>query len=196
MLRTASTTNKKKWLQKTISAVLANSLFGRALRNAKKSENTNKKSLVEEGLTKARKRKDSEAKEALQSGKDAESQRRKSSRGKGPKMPRKVEPRGESSIASVRLWHKKEAIIAVKQVVFLTVNHRGPLPLRELHSTGETIVWRDPGGSTHNAKEPYKMLISLVEGITERQKWKDSETKEALQSGKGYRITKKKKLDK
>jgi len=35
----------------------------------------------------------------------------------------------------------------VKQVVFFTVNHRGPLPLRELHSTGETIVWRDPGGS-------------------------------------------------
>ena len=35
----------------------------------------------------------------------------------------------------------------VKQVVFLMVNHRGPLPLRELHSTGETIVWRDPGGS-------------------------------------------------
>ena len=37
--------------------------------------------------------------------------------------------------------------IFVKQVVFLTVNHRGPLPFRELHSTGETIVWRDPGGS-------------------------------------------------
>ena len=37
--------------------------------------------------------------------------------------------------------------IFVKQVVFLTVNHRGLLPLRELHSTGETIVWRDPGGS-------------------------------------------------
>ena len=35
----------------------------------------------------------------------------------------------------------------VKQVVFHTVNHRGPLPLKELHSTGETIVWRDPGGS-------------------------------------------------
>ena len=34
-----------------------------------------------------------------------------------------------------------------KQVVFRTVNHRGPLPLKELHSTGETIVWRDPGGS-------------------------------------------------
>ena len=30
---------------------------------------------------------------------------------------------------------------------FLTVNHRGPLPLRELHSTDETLVWRDPGGS-------------------------------------------------
>ena len=30
---------------------------------------------------------------------------------------------------------------------FHTVNHRGPLPLKELHSTGETIVWRDPGGS-------------------------------------------------
>ena len=27
------------------------------------------------------------------------------------------------------------------------VNHHGPLPLKELHSTGETIVWRDPGGS-------------------------------------------------
>ena len=35
----------------------------------------------------------------------------------------------------------------VNQIVFLTVNHRGPLPLRELHSTGETIAWRDPGGS-------------------------------------------------
>ena len=35
----------------------------------------------------------------------------------------------------------------MKQVVFLKVNHRGPLPSRELHSTDETIVWRDPGGS-------------------------------------------------
>ena len=33
------------------------------------------------------------------------------------------------------------------KVVFLTVIHRGPLPLRELHSTDETIAWRDPGGS-------------------------------------------------
>ena len=38
--------------------------------------------------------------------------------------------------------------VLVKQVVFLTVNHREPLPLREvIHSTGETTVWRDPGGS-------------------------------------------------
>ena len=35
----------------------------------------------------------------------------------------------------------------MKQVIFLTVNHCGPLPLRELHSTDDTIVWRDPGGS-------------------------------------------------
>ena len=35
----------------------------------------------------------------------------------------------------------------LQEVIFLTVNHRRPLPLRELHSTGETIVWRDPGGS-------------------------------------------------
>ena len=27
------------------------------------------------------------------------------------------------------------------------VNHRGPLPLRELHSTSETMMWGDPGGS-------------------------------------------------
>ena len=37
--------------------------------------------------------------------------------------------------------------VVVNLVVFLMVNHRGPLPLRELHSTDETIVWRDPGGS-------------------------------------------------
>ena len=33
-----------------------------------------------------------------------------------------------------------------KAGVFLTVNHRGPLPLRELHSTDETLAWRDPRG--------------------------------------------------
>jgi len=101
--------------------------------------------------------------------------------------------------------------------------------LRELHPTGEKLVWRDPGDlepvydfltitseiplpqfvthtvtyaprGTLKRKEPYKMLQntnkkSLVEGLTKSQKRKDSEAKEALQSGKGYRITKKKKLD-
>ena len=37
--------------------------------------------------------------------------------------------------------------VYVEHVVFLTVNHRGPLPSREFHSTGEILVWRDPGGS-------------------------------------------------
>ena len=48
-----------------------------------------------------------------------------------------------------RLWHRNVCGVFVNQVVFLTVNHRGPLPLRELHSTDDTIdtVWRDPGGS-------------------------------------------------
>ena len=46
-----------------------------------------------------------------------------------------------------RRWRIQTCGIFVKQVVFPTVNHRGPLPLRELHSTGETIVWRDPRGS-------------------------------------------------
>ena len=32
----------------------------------------------------------------------------------------------------------------VKQVVFPTVNYRGPLPMREVHSTDETKVWKDP----------------------------------------------------
>ena len=46
-----------------------------------------------------------------------------------------------------RLWHRHGCGSFVEQVVFLTMNHRGPLPLRELHSTDETLVWRDPGGS-------------------------------------------------
>ncbi len=45
----------------------------------------------------------------------------------------------------------------MKWVIFLTVNHRGPLPLRELHSTDETIVWRDPGGS-----EPVYDLFTIT----------------------------------
>ena len=46
--------------------------------------------------------------------------------------------------------------IFVKQVVFCMVNHRGPLPLKELHSTGETIGWRDPGGSRAYLSTVYK----------------------------------------
>ena len=46
-----------------------------------------------------------------------------------------------------RLWHRHVCGVLMNEVVFLTVNHRGPLPLRELHSTGETMVWRDPRGS-------------------------------------------------
>ena len=48
---------------------------------------------------------------------------------------------------SQRLRHR-HSVGFVQQVVFLTVNHRGPLPLRELHSTDETLAWRDPGGSS------------------------------------------------
>ena len=52
-------------------------------------------------------------------------------------------------LSRVCSWHRHIYVcgVLVKQVVFLTVNHRGPLPLRELHSTDETIVWRDLGGS-------------------------------------------------
>ena len=35
----------------------------------------------------------------------------------------------------------------VKQVCFSYGESSGPLPLRELHSTDETLAWRDPGGS-------------------------------------------------
>ena len=62
------------------------------------------------------------------------------------KMLKRIEKRKQP--ASEITW--PDAVtggIFVKQVVFLTVNHCRPLPLRELHSTGETIVWRDPGGS-------------------------------------------------
>ena len=114
-------------------------------------QNTNKKSLAE-GVTKSQKWTDSEAKEALQSGKDAESQRKKSLTDEDLKMPRKSRTKRRKQHCK---WQhttrgcdtNKWQLTAVKQVAFLTVNHRGPLPLRELHSTGETIVWRDPGGS-------------------------------------------------
>ena len=57
--------------------------------------------------------------------------------------------------------------IFVKQVVFHTVNHRGPLPLRELHSTGETTVWRDPGGSWACLPPVYDVCeITLPQAVT------------------------------
>ena len=37
--------------------------------------------------------------------------------------------------------------VFVNQVEIILANYRGPLPLKELHSTDETTVWRDPGGS-------------------------------------------------
>ena len=51
--------------------------------------------------------------------------------------------------------------IFVKQVVFLMVNNRRPLPFRELHSTDETIVWRDPGGF-----EPVYNLFTITSKFT------------------------------
>ncbi len=45
----------------------------------------------------------------------------------------------------------------MKWVAFLTVNHRRPPLFRELHSTDETIVWRDPGGS-----EPVYDLFTIT----------------------------------
>ena len=41
------------------------------------------------------------------------------------------------------------------------VNHRRPLPFRELHSTDETIVWRDPGGF-----EPVYNLFMITSEFT------------------------------
>ena len=43
-----------------------------------------------------------------------------------------------------RLWHRHDCDVFAELAVFLTVNHRGPLPLRELHSTGDTISMERP----------------------------------------------------
>ena len=56
--------------------------------------------------------------------------------------------RAQSSNISKITWPETVTSgIFVKPVAFLMVNHHGLLPLKEPHSTGETIVWRDPGGS-------------------------------------------------
>ena len=51
--------------------------------------------------------------------------------------------------------------VFVNQVVFLTVNHRGPLPLKEIHPTDETTVWRDLGDL-----EPVYDLFTIKAGFT------------------------------
>ena len=51
--------------------------------------------------------------------------------------------------------------IFVKQVVFVTVTHRGALILREVHFIDETIMWRDPGGF-----EPVNDLFTRTSEIT------------------------------
>ena len=53
-----------------------------------------------------------------------------------------------------RLWRCKAGLFFFFfSFLFLTVNHRGPLPLRELHSNDKTLVWRDSGEYHHT--EPY-----------------------------------------
>ena len=53
--------------------------------------------------------------------------------------------------------------IFVKQVVFLTVNHRGPLLLRELPSTGEETL-----GDLEPVYDPFTIAnaISLLQAVT------------------------------
>ena len=70
------------------------------------------------------------------------------------KWKKKNEKKNEKKKMKNEKWKKKKkktlkeskCHVFVKQVVFLTVNHRGPLPLRELHSTDERLASRDPGG--------------------------------------------------
>ena len=62
--------------------------------------------------------------------------------------------------------------VFVKQVVFLTVNHRGPLPLKELHSTDETIAWRDPGGSWACLPPVYKYQWVCHGKSCDTDKWR------------------------
>ena len=52
----------------------------------------------------------------------------------------KEQRRESSNISEITRPEIVTSGIFVKQVVFLTVNHHILLPLRELHSTGETIV--------------------------------------------------------
>ena len=64
-----------------------------------------------------------------------------------PLRRRVLTEEGLAKISESSTWRTYTSGIFVQLVVFHKVNHCGPLPLKELHSTGETIVWRDPGGS-------------------------------------------------
>ena len=117
--------------------------------NAEQNKNTNSNSYIAEGQRKSPKMNQSNWKGALQKPLWEEQPYKMLKRTTKP-LRRRVfieEGTAESSkkqhSENTDKWH----LCHVKQVVFRTVNHRGPLPLRELHSTGETIVWRDPGGS-------------------------------------------------
>ena len=72
----------------------------------------------------------------------------------------------KSELAVQRLWHRHVCGSFVKQVVFLTMNHRGPLPFRKLHSTEETWVWRDPEGPVYDLF-PIKRELALPEAVTQ-----------------------------
>ena len=78
-------------------------------------------------------------------------------------------------LSRVCSWHSHIYVcgVLVKQVVFLTVNHRGPLPLRELHSTDETLVWRDPRGSWACLQpvSNYKWINSPCQRVWHRPVW-------------------------
>ena len=75
--------------------------------------------------------------------------------------------RPDWAMKSWTAWNINEFMLfdmsGVKQVVFLTVNHRGPLPLRELHSTGETEC-----GETLGDLEPVYDLFTITSEITAR----------------------------
>ena len=80
------------------------------------------------------------------------------------KKPRRTALRGERSLTSeITLLEDvtQTSGVLVNLVVFLTVNHRGPLPSRELHSTDETRVWRD-----HWGLEPVYHLFTCTCEVT------------------------------
>ena len=116
----------------------------------KKNKTTTKRCPVKACLIKCHKRKHAGKKGALWSAKLSRSTEKKSLREESrTKRPEKQYWR-ESSIAASEITLPEavtQAIgIFVKQVVFLTVNHHGPLPLRDVHSTIEENNVERPWG--------------------------------------------------